>query len=119
MNVKFELRYLPLLVNKMFLLKTWNTHVVFCFSIMGIEISHYNSYACSICEVMGTYRINFFLSSHDNTDTPENSEDIKVLISSFRSHVIKLKVSKKPDKMNMDLLSEDDTSSGIWNSITR
>jgi hypothetical protein len=34
--------------------------------------------------------------------------------------VLKLKVAKKPDKMHMDLLSEDsDPNSGIWNSITR
>ncbi|XP_067014377.2 UDP-glucose:glycoprotein glucosyltransferase isoform X2 [Anabrus simplex] len=56
--------------------------------------------------------------SHDGSDTPANSSDIKVLISSFRSNVIKLKVSKKPDKQGMDLLAEDDPSSGIWNSIT-
>jgi hypothetical protein len=61
-----------------------------------------------------------FISSHDGSDTPANSTDIKVLISSFRSHVLKLKVAKKPDKMHMDLLSEDsDPNSGIWNSITR
>jgi UDP-glucose:glycoprotein glucosyltransferase len=41
-----------------------------------------------------------------------------VLISSFRSHVLKLKVAKKPDKMGHDLLA-DDEAPGIWNSITR
>lgn len=56
---------------------------------------------------------------HEGTDTPENSSDIKVLISSLRSHIVKLKVSKKPDKMHLDLLSDDDGNSGIWNSITR
>lgn len=55
--------------------------------------------------------------SHDGTDTPANSTDIKVLISSLRSHIVKLRVQKKPDKFNMDLLSEDDPSTGIWNSI--
>ncbi|KAL3281194.1 hypothetical protein HHI36_004410 [Cryptolaemus montrouzieri] len=55
--------------------------------------------------------------SHDGTDTPANSTDIKVLINSLRSHIIKLRVQKKPDKFNMDLLSEDDPSTGIWNSI--
>lgn len=58
--------------------------------------------------------------SHDGSDTPHNSSDIKVIISSFRSHVLKLKVQKKPDKMKMDLLADDnDPGSGIWNSITR
>lgn len=58
--------------------------------------------------------------SHEGSDTPENATDIKVLISSFRPHVLKLKVTKKPDKMHLDLLSEDDQPQpGIWNSITR
>ncbi|XP_068902537.1 UDP-glucose:glycoprotein glucosyltransferase isoform X2 [Tenebrio molitor] len=56
--------------------------------------------------------------SHDGSDTPANSSDIKVLISSLRSHIVKLRVQKKPDKYNMDLLSEDEPNSGIWNSIT-
>ncbi|XP_022818717.1 UDP-glucose:glycoprotein glucosyltransferase [Spodoptera litura] len=56
---------------------------------------------------------------HENTDTPADSEDIQVLMSSFRSHVIKLRVSKKPDKQHLDLLVENDdkNSGGIWNSI--
>lgn len=34
--------------------------------------------------------------------------------------MLKLKVAKKPDKMHMDLLSDDsDPNSGIWSSITR
>lgn len=56
--------------------------------------------------------------SHDGSDTPANSTDIKVLISSFRSHIVKLRVQKKPDKYNMDLLSDDDENGGLWNSIT-
>nr|XP_018911723.1 PREDICTED: UDP-glucose:glycoprotein glucosyltransferase [Bemisia tabaci] len=61
----------------------------------------------------------FDIVSHEGSDTPEGSADIKVLISSFRSHVLKLKVQKKPDKLNVDLLGdEDDNKSGIWNSIT-
>ncbi|CAB3237406.1 unnamed protein product [Arctia plantaginis] len=56
---------------------------------------------------------------HENTDTPADSEDIQVLMSSFRSHVIKLRVSKKADKQNVDLLVENDekNAGGIWNSI--
>ncbi|XP_072935877.1 UDP-glucose:glycoprotein glucosyltransferase [Epargyreus clarus] len=56
---------------------------------------------------------------HENTDTPAGSEDIQVLMSSFRSHVIKLRVSKKPEKQHLDLLVENDdnNSGGIWNSI--
>ncbi|CAH2099777.1 unnamed protein product [Euphydryas editha] len=56
---------------------------------------------------------------HENTDTPAGSDDIQVLMSSFRSHVIKLRLSKKPDKQHLDLLVENDekNSGGIWNSI--
>lgn len=58
--------------------------------------------------------------SHEGSDTPPNSTDIKVLISSLRSHVLKLRVGKKPGKQGMDLLSDSNESSGgIWNSITR
>ncbi|XP_063224607.1 UDP-glucose:glycoprotein glucosyltransferase isoform X2 [Bacillus rossius redtenbacheri] len=56
--------------------------------------------------------------SHEGADVPANSSDIKVVISSFRSHVMKLKVSKKPDKMHLDLLSEEEDRTGLWNSIT-
>lgn len=58
---------------------------------------------------------------HENTDTPAGSKDIQVLMSSFRSHVIKLRVSKKTDKQHLDLLVENDdkNSGGIWNSIAR
>lgn len=56
--------------------------------------------------------------SHEGTDTPPNSKDIKVLISSFQSHVMKLKVSKKPGKMHEELLADDsDSNNGIWSSI--
>ncbi|XP_076247159.1 UDP-glucose-glycoprotein glucosyltransferase isoform X2 [Calliopsis andreniformis] len=52
-------------------------------------------------------------------DVIQKGNDVKVVISSLRSHVLKIKVSKKPDKVGMDLLSEDDKSSGLWNSISR
>ncbi|KAJ8978902.1 hypothetical protein NQ317_008881 [Molorchus minor] len=40
------------------------------------------------------------------------------LLSSFKSHIVKLRVQKKPDKMNVDLLADEDNNSGIWSSIT-
>ncbi|XP_076281321.1 UDP-glucose-glycoprotein glucosyltransferase isoform X2 [Lasioglossum baleicum] len=52
-------------------------------------------------------------------DVIQNGNDVKVVISSLRSHGLKVKVSKKPDKVGMDLLSEDDKNSGFWNSISR
>ncbi|CAG4963133.1 unnamed protein product [Parnassius apollo] len=56
---------------------------------------------------------------HENTETTAASADIQVLMGSFRSHVIKLRVSKKPDKQHLDLLAdnEDTNTGGIWNSI--
>ncbi|KAK7864404.1 hypothetical protein R5R35_000446 [Gryllus longicercus] len=60
----------------------------------------------------------FDIVSHDGSDTPANSSDIKVVISSFRSHVLKLRVGKKPDKQHLSLLSDDDAAPGLWNSIT-
>ncbi|XP_012274348.1 UDP-glucose:glycoprotein glucosyltransferase isoform X2 [Orussus abietinus] len=59
------------------------------------------------------------ISSVDGQDVIQQENEVKVLISSLRSHVLKLKVSKKPDKIGMDLLSDDDQNSGIWNSISR
>lgn len=44
----------------------------------------------------------------------------RVIISSFRSHVLKIRVTKKPGKAQADLLAEDgEANSGIWDSITR
>ncbi|CAB0002117.1 unnamed protein product [Nesidiocoris tenuis] len=57
--------------------------------------------------------------SHLSNDYSVNSSEIKILLSSFRSHTIKLKVTKKPDKVNVDLLGDDnEEQQGIWGSIT-
>uniref|UniRef100_T1H138 Glucosyltransferase 24 catalytic domain-containing protein n=1 Tax=Megaselia scalaris TaxID=36166 RepID=T1H138_MEGSC len=59
------------------------------------------------------------VTSADGLNTIHGKNSTRILISSLRSHVIKIKVAKKPDKMNADLLSDDeDNSGGIWNSIT-
>ena len=66
------------------------------------------------------------MGSHEGTDTPANSSDIQVLISSFKSHVLKLKVNKKAGKQHVDLLADDDDDDsggggggggGLWSSI--
>ena len=58
--------------------------------------------------------------SHEGTDTPAGSEDVQVVMSSFKSHVVKVRVAKKPGKQHMQLLSDDDDEGGgLWNSITR
>ncbi|XP_001944699.1 UDP-glucose:glycoprotein glucosyltransferase [Acyrthosiphon pisum] len=57
--------------------------------------------------------------SHEGSDRSPNSMDIKVLISSFRSHIIKVKVAKKPGKQSLNVLGDDDAENkGLWNSIT-
>lgn len=56
---------------------------------------------------------------HEGADTTANSSDIKVLVGSFQSQILKLRVSKKPGKFNEQLLDDDEPSSNsIWNSIT-
>ena len=44
-----------------------------------------------------------------------------VVMSSFQSRIVKLKVAKKPDKKNEDLLESDKDGKdkdSIWNTIT-
>ncbi|XP_017485458.1 PREDICTED: UDP-glucose:glycoprotein glucosyltransferase [Rhagoletis zephyria] len=55
----------------------------------------------------------------DGTNTIHQNHLTKVVISSLRSHVIKMRVTKKPGKQNADLLGDDEheTNSGIWSSI--
>ena len=58
--------------------------------------------------------------SQENTDSKEGSKEVTVLMNSFQSRVVKLKVSKKPDKKNEELLPQDDsdTDNGWFSSIT-
>ncbi|XP_018026730.1 UDP-glucose:glycoprotein glucosyltransferase 1 isoform X2 [Hyalella azteca] len=61
------------------------------------------------------------ITSHEGTDTPSGSSAVQVLVSSFRSHVVKVRVAKLPGKQDMDLLNEDDKddeAGGLWNTIT-
>lgn len=55
----------------------------------------------------------------EGPNTIHQKQLTKVVINSLRSHVIKLRVTKKSGKQNADLLGddEDDSKSGIWNSI--
>jgi UDP-glucose:glycoprotein glucosyltransferase len=43
---------------------------------------------------------------------------VSVVINSFRSHVLKVRVTKKIEKLHEDLLGEEEQNSGIWDSIT-
>uniref|UniRef100_H2UQ26 UDP-glucose ceramide glucosyltransferase-like 1 n=1 Tax=Takifugu rubripes TaxID=31033 RepID=H2UQ26_TAKRU len=59
--------------------------------------------------------------SHDGTDSPADSDDIIVVLNNFKSRIIKVKVQKKPDKMNEELLSDgtEENDTGFWKSLTR
>ncbi|XP_055013618.1 UDP-glucose:glycoprotein glucosyltransferase 1 [Boleophthalmus pectinirostris] len=59
--------------------------------------------------------------SHDGTDSPADSDDIVVVLNNFKSRIIKVKVQKKPDKFNEELLSDgtEEVDTGFWKSITR
>ncbi|XP_076033465.1 UDP-glucose-glycoprotein glucosyltransferase isoform X2 [Oratosquilla oratoria] len=56
--------------------------------------------------------------SHEGTDTPKGSEDVQVVMSSFKSQVVKVRVAKKPGMQNVELLQEEENTGGLWNSIT-
>ncbi|KAJ8389769.1 hypothetical protein AAFF_G00114750 [Aldrovandia affinis] len=55
--------------------------------------------------------------AHDGTDSPAEAGDVIVVLNSFHSKIIKVRVQKKPDRLNEDLLSEDPESKGLWDSI--
>ncbi|KAJ8357028.1 hypothetical protein SKAU_G00198220, partial [Synaphobranchus kaupii] len=59
--------------------------------------------------------------SHEGTDSPSESDDLIVVLNNFKSKIIKVKVQKKPDKMNEELLSDGtpENDSGFWGSLTR
>uniref|UniRef100_A0A668AHC7 UDP-glucose ceramide glucosyltransferase-like 1 n=1 Tax=Myripristis murdjan TaxID=586833 RepID=A0A668AHC7_9TELE len=57
--------------------------------------------------------------AHDGTDSPADAGDVVVVLNSFHSKIIKVRVQKKADKINEDLLSEATESKGLWDSIAR
>ncbi|XP_005798400.1 UDP-glucose:glycoprotein glucosyltransferase 1 isoform X2 [Xiphophorus maculatus] len=59
--------------------------------------------------------------SHDGTDSPSDSDDIIVVLNNFKSRIIKVKVQKKPDKFNEELLSDgtEENDSSFWKSLAR
>lgn len=60
------------------------------------------------------------INSVDGLNTIHSVDDgkVSVVINSFKSHVLKVKVSKKMEKLGEDLLGEDENNGGIWDSIT-
>uniref|UniRef100_A0A8C1SYB4 UDP-glucose glycoprotein glucosyltransferase 1 n=1 Tax=Cyprinus carpio TaxID=7962 RepID=A0A8C1SYB4_CYPCA len=59
--------------------------------------------------------------SHDGTDSPAEADDLIVVLDTFKSKIIKVKVQKKPEMMNEELLSDGthENDSGFWTSLTR
>ncbi|XP_033883583.3 UDP-glucose:glycoprotein glucosyltransferase 1-like isoform X1 [Acipenser ruthenus] len=59
--------------------------------------------------------------SHEGTDSPADADDLIVVLNNFKSKIIKVKVQKKFDKINEELLSDGnhDNDSGFWESLTR
>ena len=58
----------------------------------------------------------------DVASSGDSTPSVPVLITSFRSNVIKVKVSKRPGKADQELLfdgdtDDDDESTGFWNDI--
>ncbi|XP_007461376.1 PREDICTED: UDP-glucose:glycoprotein glucosyltransferase 1 [Lipotes vexillifer] len=57
--------------------------------------------------------------SHDGTDSPPDAAEVVVVLSNFKSKIIKVKVQKKADMVNEDLLSDgtNENESGFWDSF--
>ncbi|GAB1284872.1 UDP-glucose:glycoprotein glucosyltransferase 1 [Apodemus speciosus] len=57
--------------------------------------------------------------SHDGTDSPPDANDVVVILNNFKSKIIKVKVQKKADMANEDLLSDgtNENESGFWDSF--
>ncbi len=61
--------------------------------------------------------------SHENTESEtKRSQNIVIVLDSFEGKIIKVKVSKKVDKLNENLLDDgkDDEAKdeGLWSSLT-
>ncbi|KAK4336950.1 hypothetical protein RND71_043522 [Anisodus tanguticus] len=62
----------------------------------------------------------YSIVNHENTDPSSTNENVVFIISNFLSNVIKVRVSKKPDKINDQVLfdDDDDSQNSIWSSIS-
>jgi len=62
----------------------------------------------------------YSIVNHENTDISSTNENVVVVMSNFLSNVIKIRVSKKPDKQNEQLLYDNDEEddSSIWSSLS-
>ncbi|KAM8953224.1 UDP-glucose:glycoprotein glucosyltransferase 1 [Pelodytes ibericus] len=62
----------------------------------------------------------YSIYSHEGTDSSADAAEVVIVLHDFRSKTVKVKVQKKPDKINEDLLSDgtNENESGFWESIT-
>lgn len=58
------------------------------------------------------------IDSHEFTDTPSNFTNVVIAVNSFKSKIIRVKVSKKPDKLDVNLLQDEEDNTGLWDSIS-
>ncbi|XP_037655622.1 UDP-glucose:glycoprotein glucosyltransferase 2 [Choloepus didactylus] len=55
---------------------------------------------------------------HEGTDSQPGRGDVIVVLNSFKSKILEVKVQKKPDKIKEDILSDkDEKKRGMWDSI--
>nr|XP_014976812.2 UDP-glucose:glycoprotein glucosyltransferase 2 isoform X5 [Macaca mulatta] len=60
----------------------------------------------------------FFLRRHEGTDSQADLEDIIVVLNSFKSKILEVKVKKETGKIKEDILTnEDEKTKGMWDSI--
>ncbi|RWS27572.1 UDP-glucose:glycoprotein glucosyltransferase 1-like protein [Leptotrombidium deliense] len=62
----------------------------------------------------------YTIVSHENTDSAGAHGDVNVVIHSFRSHIVKIRVNKRPGKQHEELLRDEDdieADAGIWGSL--
>ncbi|KAL4624741.1 UDP-glucose:glycoprotein glucosyltransferase 1 isoform X2 [Arapaima gigas] len=59
--------------------------------------------------------------SHEGTDSLPEDDDLIVVLNNFKSKIIKVKVQKKSEKLNEELLSDgtEEDDSGLWSSLKR
>ncbi|XP_074155473.1 UDP-glucose:glycoprotein glucosyltransferase 2 isoform X1 [Sminthopsis crassicaudata] len=58
------------------------------------------------------------ISRHEGTDSPPDVDDVIVVLSNFKSKILKVQVQKKPDKIDEDILTDkDEEGKGMWDSV--
>ncbi|KAF6038703.1 UGGT2 [Bugula neritina] len=64
----------------------------------------------------------YMINSHERTDSASTSQDVVVVMDSFKSKIVSMKVKKREGKEDQDLLSDgeddEDTKGGLWNSLS-